>query len=79
MKCSKIVINKLELLRVERGKCEGANILINCIRVECKNGMRVEEMGKQSINLLGFDTGELRRSVIHNYIICNDCADIVLW
>ncbi len=57
---------KLELLWVERGKCEGANILINCIRVECKNGMRVEEMGKQSINLSGYDAEELR-SVIHNY------------
>ena len=38
MKCSKIGGSK---------KCEGANILINCIRVQCKNGMRVEEMGKQ--------------------------------
>ena len=76
----RIIINKLDLLWVERGKCEGANILINCIRVECKNGMQVEEMGKQSINLSGFDTRELRRSVFIYYcIICNDCADIVLW
>ena len=60
----------MELLWVERGKCEGANILINCIRVECKNGKQVEEKGKQPINSEAFDTEELRRSVIHNYIIC---------
>ena len=54
---SRIVINKLDLLWVERGNVREQTYLWI---VECKNGMRVEEMGKQSIKLSGFDTGELR-------------------